>query len=327
MKDNELNIKESGVLLKYLEGKASEAEKLKIKEWLDRNDENNTFFNELKELWDNDNFVETSKKYNTKNAWDIVEPKIRVVEVNTRKPGSTITDKSKKLPFYLLRVASVLLIALIVWQIVTNRKKGTIIISKDEVIENTLPDGSKIWLNDNSSIQYSGNYGKNNRVVYLKGEAFFQVVTNRKIPFIIYARNAEIEVTGTAFNVKASDEEYSVEVIVESGEVKISKDIEDIALKQEAYVSAGERIIVNDSKEIRKTENDNPNYLAWKTKIFVFEGTKLNEVIRLIGEVYNVTIEIDKDLNNCELFAKFENQSLDDILRLLNTPLSWKLTN
>ena len=85
----------------------------------------------------------------------------------------------------------------------------------------TLPDGSKVVLEKNSSIIVSEDFGKVNRTVLLKGKAFFKVVRNEKKPFLVRMGNLVTEVFGTSFKVGSDNQNKSIEVAVISGKVSV----------------------------------------------------------------------------------------------------------
>jgi hypothetical protein len=85
----------------------------------------------------------------------------------------------------------------------------------------TLPDGSKVVLEKNSSIIVSEDFGKVNRTVLLKGKAFFKVVRNEKKPFLVRMGNLVTEVLGTSFKVGSDNQNKSIEVAVISGKVSV----------------------------------------------------------------------------------------------------------
>lgn len=86
-----------------------------------------------------------------------------------------------------------------------------------------LPDGTTVWLNGNSKLAFrKEDFGKQEREVQLTGEAFFDVVKNEKVPFVIHAGNVNIKVKGTAFNVKAYPEDKNIETALVRGLVEIT---------------------------------------------------------------------------------------------------------
>lgn len=161
---------------------------------------------------------------------------------------------------------------------------------------------------------------KKNRAVKLQGEAFFTVEHNPEKPFIINTGQLKIEVIGTSFNVNAKSEKGDVEVIVETGIVKIytKKDKSDSVM-----LYAGDKALFNHTeKDIQKKLNENINYLAWKTKKLIFECDELQNIVNTLNETYNASIVIkNPSIKECVLTNTFENQSLESILKVLEATL------
>ncbi|MEP6950312.1 MAG: FecR family protein, partial [Ginsengibacter sp.] len=105
-----------------------------------------------------------------------------------------------------------------------------------------LPDGTEVWLNSNSQLLYdSVNFSKQKREVALSGEAFFDVVKNEKVPFIIHAGNVNITVKGTAFNVKAYPSQKNIETTLLRGLIEITTSQEP---DRKIMVKPNEKIII-----------------------------------------------------------------------------------
>jgi len=151
-----------------------------------------------------------------------------------------------------------------------------------------LPDGSKITLNRSSELSYRENFGKQNRNVKLKGEAFFEITPDALRPFIIDAGKASIKVVGTSFNVITNNTESAVEVYVLTGKVILSdkSGSQSIALEPGYIGTIG-------SNKSGKSFNDNPNYRSWNTGQLVYTGQKLDVVLKDLKRVYNMDIVAD----------------------------------
>lgn len=175
-----------------------------------------------------------------------------------------------------------------------------------------LPDGSKVFLNRNSRIEYPDRFDSQKRTVKLEGEAFFNVEYDATRPFSVDAGKADITVLGTSFNVNT--ENNKVEVFVTEGKVRLSnKENHSVTLEP------GDLGSVIDNRT-SKNINTDPNYLAWKTDILVFEGDRLEKVISDLKKVHNINIEIeDAEINNLRVTSVFDNQSPETIIRIICT--------
>lgn len=189
-----------------------------------------------------------------------------------------------------------------------------------------LPDGTLVSLNTDTKIKYPKKFGQKTREVTIEGEAFFEVKPNKNKPFIIHAGKAQIKVIGTSFNVSAYPDTKSVEVIVETGKVQV---LNKTAETDELILIPGDKgTLVNSSNSLLKTTNQDPNFLAWKTRNLTFKATSLSEVIANLEKVYKVNIRIaDPGLNELLLTAQFNNYSLDFILKVIESTFQIETRN
>jgi transmembrane sensor len=163
----------------------------------------------------------------------------------------------------------------------------------------TLPDGSKVTLNANTKIKVSDNWSdKHVREVWLDGEAFFEVVKKQNTgaaKFIVHTPELNVEVLGTAFNVKAR--RGATEVVLQSGKVRLNK--EKDANFKEIIMNPGERVrVVEDApKPILTPKVETERVTAWTNGKIIFDNTPLSEVAKAIEDHfgYQVILE-DKSL-------------------------------
>lgn len=179
-----------------------------------------------------------------------------------------------------------------------------------------LPDGTLVSLNSDSKISYPNEFSGKTREVTLEGEAFFQVKPNKDMPFIIKAGNAQVKVLGTSFNVNAYPMAKQVEVIVETGRVQFVNQSPEFPNASELILNPGDKGTLDCSDHsMLKTSNEDPNFIAWKTRNFIFTATPLSEVVDKLEKVYKVEINIaNPELNGLLLTSRFNNYTIDFIL-------------
>ncbi|PTS95214.1 anti-sigma factor [Pedobacter sp. HMWF019] len=153
-----------------------------------------------------------------------------------------------------------------------------------------LPDGTKVWLNAASSLSYPARFSGQQRRVILKGEAYFEVAKNKKMPFIVNSERQNIEVLGTHFNVNAYDDERTTKTTLAEGSVKVSLtnnsgDTQILAPGQQAVVD----------HQIKVQSVDIEEALAWKEGIFMFNNENLESILRKVSRWYNVDIEFQQN--------------------------------
>jgi transmembrane sensor len=180
------------------------------------------------------------------------------------------------------------------------------------VVSITLQDGSKVWLNSESSIKYPTAFSGKDRKVELTGEAYFEVAHNAAMPFKVdVAGRGEVNVLGTHFNVNAYDDEKSLDVTLIQGSVNISNGIVSSKLKpgQQAQLT----------KEITILDNvDTDMIVAWKNGYFSFNGASLEEVMRQISRWYDLKVDYTGNISKRKFAGKISrNNNLSIIMEIL----------
>ncbi len=181
-----------------------------------------------------------------------------------------------------------------------------------------LADGSKVWLNADSRLQYPTAFEGTTREVYLSGEAFFDVSKNKLKPFIIHLKNGTVKVLGTSFNIKAYDHSPLVETSVSTGRV--------------AFVPAGVKkadttFLTKDMKavyivavrQVKTMPTTSSEDKAWTEGRLIFHDTSMEEIATQLERYFGKTVLIaDDEIRNYRLTGTFENNSAEEILYYLS---------
>jgi transmembrane sensor len=183
-----------------------------------------------------------------------------------------------------------------------------------------LADGTKVWLNADSRLNYAKDFGTGStREVYLEGEAFFDVASNPAKPFLVHTSAISIKVLGTAFNVKSYAIDKTIETTLVHGKVSINKkgsnDQEDGVLvlkpnQRAIYSKKSNTVNVEQVKAERAT--------SWRYDKLIFDETPFADALAQLERWYDVSIHVEQggDLT-CGLTAEIENEKLEDVLKLL----------
>jgi len=202
------------------------------------------------------------------------------------------------------------------------RVTSTLIAPMGSRIAFSLPDGTKGWLNSGSSMEYSLPFS-NHRQVSLLGEAWFEVAPDPENPFEIAAGKSKIRVLGTKFNVNAYPAEDYLEVALDEGKVEFSLP----GMTAPVVLKPDERLVFRNNA-ITMGITDAAKYAAWVEGKLVFRGDPMPEVARRLERWYNVKVEImDKDLENDVIRGTFQDDSLEEVLRLLSmtSPIRYRI--
>ena len=184
-----------------------------------------------------------------------------------------------------------------------------------------LADGTAVWLNADSHLWFPAAFAGTRREVYLDGEAFFDVKRNERMPFIIHLGANQVRVLGTSFNVKAYRDDEAVETAVVTGRVAFIRaaSVAATAERDTIYVVPDEKVVYSKtSHELRIEQVNSRDYAAWNQRSLIFQSTPLGEVAKTLARQFNVTVRFkDEKLRNCRLTGRFRDQSLREVLRLV----------
>ena len=187
-----------------------------------------------------------------------------------------------------------------------------------EVASVVLPDNTTVWLNSNSTINYPTEFTKKTREVHLEGEAYFDVTKDADHPFIVTAKNYQIKVLGTEFDVNAySDSASGFHTTLVSGSIEMSMTGENA--RQPMILLPGQRLSYNaENDKVSVSYVDTQSLTSWRTGRITFYHTSLSDVLMMIGNTFGVRFIINNmsAINNTYT-GSFDIQSLDNILYTL----------
>lgn len=183
-----------------------------------------------------------------------------------------------------------------------------------------LKDGTKVILNSESSLVSPQFFDDSLRVVYLSGEAFFDVARNEKVPFKVISEAAETTVLGTQFNINSQPDNQSIISLV-SGSVLVELTHHQSQQLQRAKLSPGQTAIANVKLEaLQVTSFDYEETILWKDGILYFQHASFDQLINKLENWYGVVFEINgKENVDKKLFSgKFDNESLKNVLESIS---------
>ena len=158
-----------------------------------------------------------------------------------------------------------------------------------------LADGSRIKLNAESILRIPEQFSEKERLVYLEGEAFFEITKDKLRPFIVVTGGVATEVLGTSFNVRAFPDEDQVKVAVIEGQVKVSQDIrnDDSPQTLSAFLEPHEMASV-DKDQIIKSVFEEDKVFAWKHNTIYFDNLRFEQVVTKLERWYGVNFVINR---------------------------------
>ena len=206
--------------------------------------------------------------------------------------------------------AIILLSSLGIWQYVRITNTHAIQTAYGEVRNVTLPDGSQVMLNANTTINYKNWKQNSDREVWIRGEAFFHVKkTIQKNRFIVHTGDFDVIVTGTQFNVNNRHHESTV--LLKEGSVMVHSESKDMQMKPGDYVEYN-------NTGLQKKDVNSASLLAWIDRRFIFENTPMKEVASLVSEIYGIKVTLaDEATASSTISGIMPNDNLDVFLQAL----------
>lgn len=307
------------LLGKYLAQETDAQENALIEKWLQESEENQKELDDFSFIWDNLGVLkeEHTPAVDVDAAWLKVKSKMDSPKDAKIVPLTPVPKKSR---FFTLGIAASITVLLTVGLLFYffNYSSVELISLKttQNTLEQTLPDGSIVFLNNYTSLTYPENFDGDTREISMTGEAFFDIKRDETKPFVIHANGSEIKVLGTSFNIKAYDK--NVKVSVETGKVQFANKAKATILV------AGEQATFEAEKDtIKKQIIADKNTFAYKTKVFVFDNASLEYITNVLAQGYHANIRLQNEgIKSCRLTTKFENESLADALNIIAETLN-----
>lgn len=214
-------------------------------------------------------------------------------QINRKSAGLPEKQNTRNLWIRIASAAAILIFGLLLGGTATYMLSSEKNTSEQIVVETPrgeksmvkLPDGTEVWLNANSQLVYS-TFSASLRKVELKGEAFFKVAHNEKVPFVVKTNECDIKVLGTTFNVMAYDEFGRKEITLLEGKVDVQSGNQSEVLKP------GQSLVLKDH-QMKITDVNTSHASAWVDNKFNFKDIPLSELVQRLENWYDVDIMLD----------------------------------
>ena len=194
-----------------------------------------------------------------------------------------------------------------------HEKMLTLATSRGKDYRLTLSDGTRVWMNADSRIEFPEQFSGRERRIKLKGEAYFEVAKDAQHPFIVETEYFQTNVLGTTFNIKAYSEKDANIVLIE-GSVRVTD-----KTRQEMLLKPGQQMAVVNNRFIVRDVDTYP-YTQWREGFFYFEDQTLFEIMQTLGRWYNVSIAFDapEKMNLRLHFVAERSKNVEEAVRNLN---------
>lgn len=291
-------------------GITTPAEQTAVEAWITTDAANAKYYEHFRLIWNESKKLAAVSTVNEDDAWKRFQQRVGANE--NAGDGARIikTDFSTWRRNLAIAASLLVLLGAAGFWFMKSSHPQHVVYASNAVKLDTLPDGSFVTLNKQSSISYANSFTKE-RHVKLEGEAFFNVAQDPGRPFVIKVNDVTVKVLGTSFNVKSAN--GKTEVIVETGAVEVTKKHNSVQLQH------NEKAVVTDQDAAPvKQANTDELYNYYRTQTFVCKKTPLWKLVNILNEAYDVNIVIgNADKRDMPIDVTFQNTSLDDALKII----------
>ena len=296
------------ILYKFFEGNASFEEEAAVRQWMEESAENRLAFLKERKLFDamlllgNEEIIKNGKKRFSINLSSLRTELIKIAAVIALTLGGSFIYRqmqTEQTPIAL----------------------QTITVPAGQRINITLADGTNVWLNARTTIQYPITFNEKERLVKLDGEAYFDVTKDKNKPFIVQTNNYNVEVLGTKFDVNAYSETGEFETTLMSGSVKVASASDST---QKITLKPNNKVYLQDGK-LHVTAVDDYNPYRWKEGLICFKNETFTSIMKDFEKYYGLTIQVkNKNVFKYVYTGKFrQTDGIDYALRVLQKDIKF----
>ncbi|MDD4776987.1 MAG: FecR family protein [Fermentimonas sp.] len=217
-------------------------------------------------------------------------------------------------------VAAVALIILVLGQTLKllssyNTEELIVVVENGQKANITLPDGSIVRMNSATEIRYPADFGKRERKINLNGEAYFEVESDTKRPFIVQTgKDMQVKALGTKFNIKSYPEDAIISSTLLEGKIEVSNH------SFSEILNPGEQIRFHKKNQtFSKTSTANiDESVFWMTDQFVFNEESLENIAKILERAYNISVSFEApEIKEINFSGKVKNNSIENVLNLI----------
>lgn len=309
------------IIIKYLNQTATDEEMKLLSDWLEQSSDNQQQFTVTRDLWFTSEASFSSHTDESAKAFNLFKQNALAFE-NRRKKNVF------SMHFLKIAVSVALLIACTTVAFyfgkgsVTNMPKIVNVVMNQVIMgagnkgSVTLPDGTLVWLNNNSKLVYPEQFEANARRVKLIGEGYFEVKSNADAPFYVETSDMSVKVLGTHFDVRSYEQKSISETVLLSGKVEVE------------MMNGGKKHILSPDEKISFDKRTNQytvahvnatEYVLWTADKLVFEDERLSVILRKMGRWYGIDISCEQGVpSDARYSLTIRNEPLEEILKMLS---------
>ncbi|MDR0431239.1 MAG: FecR domain-containing protein [Tannerellaceae bacterium] len=300
-----------GLIIRYLDGRASTREEARLLQWIKQSEENRNDFIRMRDLWllccDSASTDEAGARFRSRIQGGYALPQPHRYRLNGW-----------------WRVAAVILVCLVagygLGRISPGNEKmhvqNRFITAPGSKGQFVLPDGTKVWLNSNSTLSFPESFAADARVVSLEGEGYFEVAKREEQAFWVQTGGMKVEALGTAFDIACYSSDNLIEAVLLEGSVRISGE----SLGEPIILKPNQLLSFNKEKNTTSLSTTKAGlYIDWIKDKLVFNNDCLADIRISMEGWYNIIIDCPEEFAaHTHMSFTVRNESIEEILRAMS---------
>lgn len=316
------NLRED-ILKKYLMGECSEDELIEVNAWIKESDEN------ARQLFRMEEIYQLGKENPRVMKQQMLLAEKRLLKRIKKEEGK----RTRTLRMYQwMKYAAIVAVVLLLgggagyWFYQNDPDMLVAVANEGIVKEVSLPDGTRVWLNNSATLKYPREFSKNERSVYLEGEAYFKVTKNHQKPFIVESDAMRVKVLGTTFNFKSDPRCRVAEATLIEGEIEVKGQREE----GQIILAPGQRAELNKSTgRLTVKQVDAKLDAVWHDDLIPFEKADIFTITKALERFYDVKIILSPDIRPDKTYSGVlkKKSNIESVLKSLQNsiPIDYKI--
>lgn len=307
-------------IIGYLTNSLTPEEMQSLQEWLNATEENRKYFSDMQEVWMAASDETNDMDFDKERAYRLF---LKQTEVAAQQ--CTKQRKVFRIRPWMYAVAMVIVVFLCVTiafqtgkSVIQNQlTQITVEAPYGSKTKLYLPDGTLVWLNAGSKMSYAQDFGINERALNLTGEAYFEVIKNKKVPFKVHTNELDVKVLGTKFNFRNYEDDLEAKVCLLEGKVALSTKQKETILHPDQQALLDKKtgkLLISKTKAAYSAE--------WTNDRLYFDEALLPDIVKELERSYNIKIAIADDaLNSVRFYGNFRRreQNIQEIMEILSS--------
>lgn len=311
------------ILKKYLMGECSEDELIEVNTWINESDEHARQLFRMEEVYQ----LGKMNAHASEQRMNLAEKRLYKRLDLEKKKQSKILRMHQWMKYAAIVAVTLLLGGGVGYWFYQKDTELLIAVANEGIVkEVTLPDGTKVWLNNSATLKYPREFSKTERSVHLEGEAYFEVTKNRQQPFIVESDAMRVRVLGTTFNFKCDKRCRVAEATLIEGEIEVKGNREE----GQIILAPGQRAELNKhTGRLIVKQVEAKLDAVWHDDLIPFEKANIFTIAKSLERFYDVKIILSPDIRADKTYSGVlkKKSNIESVLKSLQNsiPMAYKI--